>query len=329
LTLLNIENFSLGLQGSDKRLLPVLEQVSLKLEAGQCLGLAGESGSGKSVLAMSIAGLIPKSSIGSSSGSIQFAGENVLKMTEAELGKIRGRRIGFIFQEPMTAMNPLMTLFDQVAEVIYAHEKKVGKEEVQARVKKALLSAGFAEPEKYYDSYPHQLSGGMRQRAMIAIGRAMNPQLVIADEPTTAIDAALQVQLLRELRESVKGEGHSMIFISHDLGVLRAICDNLAILYAGNLVEFGPVDAIMAKPFHPYTRDLIAALPRLVPDRLLPKPIAGNLPAPDQKPVGCVYSDRCSQRREACNKQRPQMQTLADGRQAACFFPVNMGQKND
>ena len=160
--MLKIENFSLILKGSDDRLLPVLENISLELHEGNCLGIAGESGSGKSVLAMSISGLIPRRSVVKNSGEIYFAGEDVLKMSEKDLGKIRGRRIGFIFQEPMTAMNPLMTLFDQVAEVIYAHSSGIAKEEVNKRVASALKSAGFAEPEKFFDSYPHQLSGGMR-----------------------------------------------------------------------------------------------------------------------------------------------------------------------
>lgn len=327
--MLKIDNFSLNLQGSDKRSLPVLEKVSLELQNGQCLGIAGESGSGKSVLAMSIVGLIPARSLASRSGEILFNNENLLQMTEAELGKIRGRRIGFIFQEPMTAMNPLMTLFDQVAEVIYAHSEALAKDEVKAQVKRALQAAGFAEPEKYYDSYPHQLSGGMRQRAMIAIGMAMQPELIIADEPTTAIDAALQVQLLQELRANLKDGQRSMIFISHDLGVLRSIADNLAILYAGNLVEFGNAEAIMSRPFHPYSRDLIAALPRLVPERLLPRPIAGNLPMPDQKPIGCVYCDRCSECRDECREQRPPLRELTDGRMVACFFPVNQEKRDD
>lgn len=322
--MLTIENFSLTLKGSDSRHLPVLEKVSLQLEQGQCLGVAGESGSGKSVLAMSVAGLMPRRSVVGSSGRILFDGADVLQMSETELGKIRGRRIGFIFQEPMTAMNPLMTLFDQVAEVIYAHERRISKAEVRERVQKALASAGFPDPEQFYHSYPHQLSGGMRQRAMIAIGLAMQPELIIADEPTTAIDAALQVQLLQELRRNLQGQRRSMIFISHDLGVLRSISNDLAILYAGCLAELGPAEELMNKPFHPYTRDLIAALPRLVAERRLPKPIAGNLPMPDRKPVGCVYSDRCSRAAGRCRQERPALQSCATGRMVSCFFPLEV-----
>ncbi|MFZ5953012.1 MAG: ABC transporter ATP-binding protein, partial [Candidatus Rifleibacteriota bacterium] len=321
MNLLKIEDFSLTLRGSDGRALPVLEQISLDLANGRCLGIAGESGSGKSVLAMSIAGLISQRSIIEKIGSIHFNGENISTFSESQLNKIRGKHIGFVFQEPMTAMNPLMTLFDQVSEVIYAHNKGAGKAEVKNQVRNALVSAGFGEPEKFYDSYPHQLSGGMRQRAMIAIGLALKPDLIIADEPTTAIDAALQVQLLKELRQNLSDGRRSMIFISHDLGVLRAVSDQLAILYAGNLVEVGPACELLQVPFHPYTRDLIGALPRLVPEKMLPHPIAGNLPMPDRKPVGCVYSDRCNRSRPECREKRPKLRQTGKHRMVSCFFP--------
>jgi len=324
--LLKIEDFSLTLKGSDNRALPVLEHISIELANGSCLGVAGESGSGKSVLAMSIAGLIPHRSIIKKTGGIHFNGENLAEFSESQLNKIRGKQIGFVFQEPMTAMNPLMTLFDQVSEVIYAHHKGIGKAEVNAQVRNALVAAGFSDPEKFCDSYPHQLSGGMRQRAMIAIGLALKPDLVIADEPTTAIDAALQVQLLRELRQNLSDGRRSMIFISHDLGVLRAISDQLAILYAGNLVEIGTASELLHKPFHPYTRDLIGALPRLVPEKILPHPIAGNLPMPDRKPVGCVYSDRCNRCRPECLENRPKLRQAGINRLVSCYFPVNQEQ---
>jgi oligopeptide/dipeptide ABC transporter ATP-binding protein len=322
--LLKIENYSLVLKGSDNRLFPVLENLSLQLKQGQCLGLAGESGSGKSVLAMSIVGLIPARSIAEASGKIIFKNNNLLGLPESELRLYRGARIGFIFQEPMTAMNPLMTLYDQVAEVIYAHAAKLKKQDLDQKVKQALKLAGFSEPEKYYDSYPHQLSGGMRQRAMIGIGLAMEPELIIADEPTTAIDAGLQVQLVKELKAIVgKGE-RSMLFISHDLGVLQAISDQLAVLYAGNLMEHGETRQIMQKPLHPYSRDLLAALPRLVEQRILPRPIPGNLPQPDEKPAGCVYADRCREVRQKCREQRPEIREVLRGRFISCFFPVNL-----
>ena len=321
--MLRIEDFSLTLSGTDKKELPVLEKVSLQVKEGSCLGIAGESGSGKSVLAMSVVGLMPGKSVVSVSGSIHFKDTNLLECSEKDLRKIRGRQIGFIFQEPMTAMNPLMTLYQQIAEIIETHCPKSGKEKVRAAVMKALKTAGFKEPDKFLNSYPHQLSGGMRQRAMIAIGIAMEPDLIIADEPTTAIDAGLQVQLLKELRSFIDSQKKGLIFISHDLGVLRAVADDLAILYAGHLLEFAPVKELMNKPYHPYTRDLIAALPRLISEKKMPISIPGNLPQPDNKPEGCVYSDRCKNSRKKCFDQRPQLTEVEKGRWVNCFYPLN------
>lgn len=321
--MLRIDDFSLQLKGSDGRTLPVLENVSLQLNQGCCLGVAGESGSGKSVLAMSIAALLPSGAVHSRQGKIEFEGCDMLSARESELQQLRGRKIGFIFQEPMTAMNPLMTLYDQIVETVYAHFPATSRADADKRVMQALERAGFKEPDKFLNSYPHQLSGGMRQRAMIAMALVLEPGLIIADEPTTAIDAALQVQLLARLRQQIEQEQRSMIFISHDLGVIKAVSDQLAVFYAGCLVESGSTRAVLESPAHPYTADLVAALPRLVSERKLPVPIAGTLPAPDKKPAGCVYSDRCRYAREECHKQRPKAREIAPGWQARCLFPLH------
>ncbi|MDD3149084.1 MAG: ABC transporter ATP-binding protein [Candidatus Riflebacteria bacterium] len=320
--MLRVENFSLQLKGTDGRLLPVLENISLEVAAGTCLGIAGESGSGKSVLALNIAGLFPEAVVCGRSGLIELDGQPLLGVDDETLRKLRGRRIGFIFQEPMTAMNPLMTIADQIGETVYAHQSGVSRQQVGEKVLRALSRAGFSEPEKFWHSYPHQLSGGMRQRAMIAMALVMDPDLIIADEPTTAIDAELQVQLLAELRQQIEREGRTMIFISHDLGVIRAVSDHLAVFYCGCLVENGPTEMILKAPAHPYTADLVSALPRLVMQRQLPVAIAGNLPSPDRKPAGCVYSDRCRQARDKCREQRPAALKVAEMRQVACFFPL-------
>jgi peptide/nickel transport system ATP-binding protein len=310
-------------------MLPVLENISLDLEDGVCLGLAGESGSGKSVLAMSTMGLLPKASIAEQSGKIFFKEKLLSDCSEGEFRNLRGRKIAMVFQEPMTAMNPLMTLFDQIAESVLAHEKHVSTPELHERVRVSLLKSGFTEPEKFFHSYPHQLSGGMRQRAMLAISLVLEPELILADEPTTALDAGLQVQILDELRKRVKTEGKSLVFISHDLGVINSISDRLGVLYAGNLIELGPTSQVLENPRHPYTRDLIAAMPRLVQTRSLPKPIPGNLPAPDNKPIGCVYSDRCSIAVDKCKQERPGNQFFDNGRSARCWFPLEEKQKNE
>ena len=291
--MLKIENYSLTLRGANNESLPVLENISLSIEKGKCLGIAGESGSGKSVLAMSIVGLIPKPSIKNFDGHIFVNNKETTNILEKDLNHIRGKEVGFIFQEPMTAMNPLMKLYEQISEVVYAHESKLNSKEIETKVKKALQRAGFKTPEKFLDAYPHQLSGGMRQRAMIAMALVMEPKLIIADEPTTAIDAELQLELLKELRQLITQDHLSMMFISHDLGVLRNICDDIAILYCGNLIEKGPAKEILSNPKHPYTRDLISALPRLIQENKLPEPIKGNLPSPINKPKGCVYANRC------------------------------------
>ncbi len=324
--MLKIDNFSLQLKGSDGRILPVLENVSLRLETGRCLGIVGESGSGKSVLAMSVAALMPAGAVYARSGEIELDGCRILAAKESELRRLSGRKIGFIFQEPMTAMNPLMTLYDQIVETVYAHFPASSKNDANARVMLALDRAGFNEPARFLHSYPHQLSGGMRQRAMIAMALVLEPELIIADEPTTAIDAALQVQLLAGLRQQIEHDKRSMIFISHDLGVIRAVSDSLAILYAGCLVEAGVTTSILENPAHPYSADLISALPRLVNERKLPVPIEGSLPAPDKKPAGCVYSDRCRYVQEVCRRQRPELLKLADGRQVSCLFPLQQEQ---
>jgi len=320
--LLKVDNYSLSLKGSDGRILPVLENVSFFLPQGKCLGVAGESGSGKSVLALSIAGLLPAGAVYKTAGKIELSEFVVSQACEDELRKIRGSKIGFIFQEPMTAMNPLMTVYEQISETVEAHAPSLKKDEVYARVLKALRRSGFDQPEKFIRSFPHQLSGGMRQRAMIAMALVMEPQLIIADEPTTAIDAGLQVQLLSELRSQIERDNRTMIFISHDLGVIRAVSDYLAIFYCGVLVEFGSASQVLGAPFHPYTSDLAAALPRLVSERLLPVPISGNMPAPDARPVGCVYSDRCRYSQQKCLVERPSAMELEDSRRVACFFPL-------
>ena len=184
-----------------------------------------------------------------------------------------------------------------------------------------MLFRSFADPARFISSFPHQLSGGMRQRAMLAMALVMEPELVIADEPTTALDAALQIQLLGELRRQVRAGGSSMMFISHDLGVIRAVSDELVVMYAGVVVESGPTQDVMARPAHPYTAALIEALPRLIIEKRLPRPIAGHLPAPDRKPAGCVFSDRCSKVQESCRQTLPEATELGIGRRVRCLFP--------
>lgn len=320
--ILSVADYSLTLRGSDGRPLPVLQHVNLEIGRGCCVGIAGESGSGKSVLALSVMGLLPRAAVDARSGAIRFGEIDLLSLDEDAFRTIRGRRMAMVFQEPMTAMNPLMTLFDQVGETVQAHLPGASREEIKERVMRALHRAGFADPERFISSFPHQLSGGMRQRAMLAMSLVMEPELVIADEPTTALDAALQIQLLGELRRQVRAGGNSLMFISHDLGVIRAVSDELVVMYAGVVVESGPTKDVMARPAHPYTAALIDALPRLIIERRLPRPIAGHLPAPDRKPAGCVFSDRCDRVQDECRKTLPMAAALGNDRQVRCLFPI-------
>lgn len=321
--LLQVEDFSLSIRGSDKRLLPVLNNISFSLEQGTCLGIAGESGSGKSVLAMSIAGLLSPSIIAEKKGSILLCGQNLLDTPEKKMQKIRGEQIGFIFQEPISALNPLMTFYEQIAETVVAHKPSLTAKEIYETVCDTSLKAGFEEPEKYFYSYPHQLSGGMCQRAMIAIATVLNPKLVLADEPTTAIDAGLQVRLLKNLRNRLAKSDSSMLFISHDLGVIRAVSDSLAIFYAGRLLEMGKTSEVLSSPSHPYTSDLISALPRLIEERLLPKSIDGTMPSLYDKQEGCIYAKRCKKSKEICFLKEPPKTELSETRYVLCYFPEN------
>lgn len=319
--LLRIDGFSLDLRGSDGRVLPVLEDIRLDVDRGECLGIAGESGSGKTVLALALMGLIPSESIAGRRGNIQFAQTELLSLSEEQFRPLRGAKIAMVFQEPMTAMNPLLTIEEQIGEAVSAHHPGFTGRERLEFVDRALRRAGFPQPELHRDSFPHQLSGGMRQRAMLAMALVLDPELILADEPTTALDAGLQVQLLRELRGTVKEGGHALMFISHDLGAIRAVADRLAVLYAGRLMEVGPAAEVLSDPAHPYTSTLVGALPRLTVERKLPQAIPGHLPAPDRKPRGCVFSDRCPGVQPRCTQEIPVLVDVRERRQAACFFP--------
>ncbi len=319
--LFRADGFSLTLQGSDGRKLPVLEGVTLEIARGRCLGIAGESGSGKSILGLSILGLVPCQLVAGRAGKLVFDGLDLCDLAESRFRTLRGNRIAMVFQEPMTAMNPLLTLREQIGEMISTHRPGTPSGEVRQGVLASLIRAGFSEPEKFLESFPHQLSGGMRQRGMLAMALALDPDLVIADEPTTALDAGLQLQLLSEMRGSVVKNGRAMMFISHDLGVIRTVADDLAVMYSGLVLERGGAREILGMPFHPYTRALIQSLPRLSPEKVAPRPIPGHLPPPDRKPPGCVFSDRCTKADDECRKTRPEPREIEPGRWVRCFHP--------
>ncbi len=276
--------------------------VSLQLERGKTVGLVGETGAGKTTIALGIMGLIPNPPGRVAGGSIRFFGEDLLKKSAHQMQQIRGKKISMIFQDPMTALNPIDTVGDQIREVILLHEKGLSRAEAARKACEVLEMVGI--PAERYEEYPHQFSGGMKQRIVIAIALACNPELLIADEPTTALDVTIQAQVLDKLNELKQNLGTSMIMITHDLGIVAEMCDQVAIVYAGELVEFGSVVDVFDDPAHPYTVGLFGSLPSVAEDKPRLTPIPGLMPDPMNLPEGCSFAPRCSQACEACRKNQ-------------------------
>ncbi|MDF2097236.1 ABC transporter ATP-binding protein [Aquibaculum arenosum] len=317
--MLEVRNLSVGI-ATPSGPLALVEEVDFRLEAGRTLGIVGESGSGKSMLALALMGLLPPAA--RASGSIRLEGDELIGLPEAALCRIRGKRIGMIFQEPMTALNPAMTVGEQIAEGVQWHEN-LGRRAARARALDLLQRVGIPEAARRLDDYPHQMSGGQRQRVGIAIALACRPRLLIADEPTTALDVTVQAQILDLLRELVAEMGMGLILISHDLGVIAETADDTLVMYAGMPVETGSSAAIFARPAHPYTRGLFLAMPGHagVPagagQRL--QTIPGSVPEPGRRPSGCRFADRCAYVIEACRAAVPPWEPLPGGQQARCI----------
>ena len=270
---------------------PVVSDVSFAIAAGERVGVVGESGCGKTVTGLAILGLLP-ASVMRLDGQVGFSGRNLLAEPEAELRRIRGRRIAMIFQEPMTALDAVFTVGEQISETLRAHfplSRMAAKERTLA----LLDSVGIPQPRRRYDDYPHQLSGGMRQRAMIAIALACEPALLVADEPTTALDVTVQAQIIDLLLDRAAESGSALLFITHDLGVVAEACTRLLTMYAGQIVEDAPTGQALRRPRHPYTSGLLTSLPRLSPRRSRLPAIGGRVPAPDAMPAGCRFAPRC------------------------------------
>jgi oligopeptide/dipeptide ABC transporter ATP-binding protein len=298
-----------------------VHDLSFSMGPGEVLGLVGESGSGKSVTSLAIMGLLPPGA--QVTGAINFQNENAqpveLTTLDAEhLRRLRGSRLAMIFQEPMTALNPVMRVGDQIAEAVLAHQE-VSRSEAWNRAVEALRDVAIPEPERRARSYPHQLSGGMRQRVMIAMAIVNRPQLLIADEPTTALDVTIQQQILDLLSELRHRFSLAMLFISHDLAVVSHVAERVAVLYAGSLVELAPKSAIFAAPAHPYTRGLLRAIPTLATDRAHPlTAIEGAIPPITALPPGCLFEPRCPHRIASCAAAVPPLAEVAPGHWARC-----------
>ncbi|HUL28943.1 MAG TPA: ABC transporter ATP-binding protein [Thermodesulfobacteriota bacterium] len=289
---------------SDERVARAVDGVTYEVREGETVCLVGESGCGKTVSAMTIMRILPMPPGRIMGGSILFKGQNLLDLNEEEMQKVRGKRIAMIFQEPMTSLNPVFTVGDQIEEAMAAHEK-LDKEELRRRCIQLLRDVGIPSPEERLKDYPHQLSGGQRQRVMIAMALACNPDLVIADEPTTALDVTIQAQILNLFRELKKKHNMSLLYITHDLGVVSKIADRIYVMYAGIIAEQGKTDHIFREPKHPYTQALLASLPsrRKRGQRL--HSIPGTVPNPAYKPAGCPFHPRCPHAINPCRSIFP------------------------
>mgnify|MGYP002561405090 FL=1 len=296
-----------------------LNGVSFSMEEGEVLGIVGESGSGKSVTAYSIMGLTayPGKLVG---GTVHFNGHEIEKMTEKEFRKIRGNEVSIIFQDPMTSLNPVYTIGNQIVEVILLHTNKT-KKEAYERAKELLELVGINEPSKRLKQYPHELSGGMRQRVMIAIALACEPKLLIADEPTTALDVTIQAQILELMQELRKKLGMSIIMITHDLGVVASMCEKIAVMYAGHIVEYGTADEIFYNPSHEYTKGLIKSIPKLNTEKIERLvPIEGQPVDLLNPPAGCPFAPRCSECMKICLNKMPPKTELSDTHYSYCWL---------
>jgi oligopeptide/dipeptide ABC transporter ATP-binding protein len=303
---------------TEEGVIPALSDVSLTLNAKETLGIVGESGCGKSVTALSVMRLLPYSGK-ISRGNILFQGQDLLKKSEKEMRGIRGKDISMIFQEPMTSLNPVYTIGDQVAETILIHSK-TSKKEAMLQAVEALKTVGIPLPERRIKEYPHQLSGGMRQRVMIAMALSCNPKILIADEPTTALDVTIQAQILRLMMKLKEEMGTAIILITHDLGVVAEMAERVAIMYAGKIVEESDVKSIFENPLHPYTESLLKSIPSIEQKQGKLHVIKGSIPHPLEMPAGCSFNPRCLYTEDICREKPPDLKTVASGHYVRCWI---------
>ncbi|MGE6107504.1 ABC transporter ATP-binding protein [Aeromonas sobria] len=303
----------------DEGQVKVLDGVSFQVAPGQTLGIVGESGCGKSVTSLAIMGLLPQPHGRVVAGAIDFQGEALLGLSPDQMYKVRGNRISMIFQEPMTALNPVKTIGAQLVEVFALHRPEYSKRDRKEAAIAMLRKVGMPEPEARFDVYPHNLSGGMRQRVMIAMALACEPDLLICDEPTTALDVTIQAQILALMKELQAQTGMAILFITHDLGVVAELCDEVVVMYAGRAVERAQVFDLFERPHHPYTHGLMRSIPRLedAPKTLL-NTIKGQVPSLSEMPAGCRFSNRCPHASARCVGEVPPVELLANRHAVAC-----------
>ncbi|CAM3432648.1 ABC transporter ATP-binding protein [Marinicrinis lubricantis] len=301
--------------------------VSFHVDKGEAVGIVGESGCGKSVTAQSIMKLIPTPPAIMRSGSIRFKGEEIIHHNEKQMQKIRGKEMGMIFQDPMTSLNPTLTIGSQIMESLIKH-KNMSAKDAKARAVEMLRLVGIPNPDKRLNQYPHEFSGGMRQRAMIAIALACDPSLLIADEPTTALDVTIQAQILRVMKDLQQQMGTSIIMITHDLGVVAELCDRVIVMYAGKVVEEGTIEEIFRNPKHPYTKGLLRSVPSLdqkKDEKLVP--ILGTPPDLIKPPAGCGFCDRCDMAMKVCKDHDPDFYEVSGTQKARCWLLDPMAQE--
>ncbi len=323
--LLEVRNLRTTFPGA-LRPLPVVDDISFSLARGEVLALVGESGSGKSMTALSILRLVPKPGQ-VVAGEVMLAGEDLLQLPVTQMRRVRGARIAMIFQEPMTCLNPVVAVGAQVMEAIQLHDS-MSKVDARARARELFAEVGIPDPDARLDAYPHHLSGGLKQRVMIAMALSTRPEILIADEPTTALDVTVQAQILALLRNLQRDRGMAILLITHDLGIVNELADRVAVMYAGRLVEVAERKALLSDPLHPYTQGLLRSIPALSrAGERLPE-IPGVVPSPDQWPAGCRFSTRCPLRFEPCAELFPEEIRPAAGRRVWCHeVERSMGEK--
>ena len=328
--ILQVRNLQTSFDLSRTTSIKAVDGVSFDVHAGETLAIVGESGSGKSVTSLSIMGLLPKGVGRISGGSIKLAGTEISNHTDVQMREIRGKEIGMIFQEPMTSLNPVHTIGQQIAEMVIRHEK-ASKTRARARAIEMLDLVGIPEPGRRVDSYPHEMSGGMRQRAMIAMALACEPRILIADEPTTALDVTIQAQMLELMQDLQDKMGMAIIFITHDLGVVAELADRVVVMYAAQVVETGPVEQIFRAPKMPYTAGLMNSIPRLGSsvNKVRLEAIRGSVPALTSLPSGCRFHPRCDFATDLCRAAIPELEDAGHDHMIRCarWRELNLAQK--